>query len=595
MVNNINSFENNYKVSNAGLNQDELKSTISKSKEVVTDNFESNTAGKMVNGAKDQDVMKKTLLVLPFLVVLDNFVNKLIAGNKDKNLLNGIAKIGDNISNKLHLEKLKLSDKKNDINNFIKNNKFTKYFTNDFKAIPKNSMAKSQTMTEKYAEQLVSALKEMPEGEKYLSKMSGYFKPSTLEHFGLDGFSATGKSLTKDIADDLTNGVDKLLKNGVNNIIEKPGKFGSKKINISELRNKFAASNSQIGKTGLGKIFSKGFLKSKDTLTFGGGLLSLAFTANAIVQAVKAAKEAPKGEKKSTFMHVLSENYVGMILFTPSINLLYKTGGNKYRGMTVEGREALKNLIQKTNADKTLTKEGYKIANLQKKLLLKGVSKDKVADLSGKSLKEAKNLAKTLKNQGAKLKFWEKPLKSAATVLNTGLDTIKSPSKLGKIGQKLKGFGGGFARFALIMFVIQPLIQKPVTKLIHKIFGKPETYLAKQEAENNKDSVNNNSNTMAQTPYPNSNNSETNLIKLWTEPAVQDSKSDSDFVNANTNNTNTQEIPALNLNKNGNSSRYIPSIEPNDFTDVDAENKLKAQQLLKEMSDTLNKYEKKSN
>ena len=303
----------------------------------------------------------------------------------------------------------------------------------------------------------------------------------------------------------------------------------------------------QMGRTALGKIFSKGFLKSKDTITFGGGLLGLAFTANSIIQAIKAAKEAPKGEKKATFMHVLSEHYVGLLLFQPSINLLYKAGGNKYRGMSVEARNALKELIQTTNANANLTQEAYKIANMQKKLLLKGVDKTKVAELAGKSLDEAKTLFSSLKNSGTKLKFWEKPLKALGTVLDTGLDSIKKPSSssLGKIGSKLKGFMGGFGRFLIIFMVLQPLLQKPVTKLCHKIFGKPKAYLAKQEVNSSKNTAENKQLIPNQ---DNQGNSETNLLKLLSPKVEQQIPSKQNSQTAN-NNSASSQMQEQNINE----------------------------------------------
>ncbi len=222
-------------------------------------------------------------------------------------------------------------------------------------------------------------------------------------------------------------------------------------------------------------------------------------------------------------MHVLSEQYVGLILFQPSMNLMYKLGGNKYRGMTVDARETLKNLIKTTNNNESITKEGLKIAKLQRDLLIKGVDRSKVMALTKNTYSEAKAIAKTLKGKGAKLKLWERPLKFAGKILSIGLDkiqklhSVKLPFKLPLIGNKIKlpqislsGFAGGAMRFAIIMFILQPLLQKPLTKLTHKIFGEPKTYLNKQkEKEENKQPE-----IIAENPT--SNKQETNLLKIWT-------------------------------------------------------------------------------
>lgn len=723
MINNINS-PNSYQVSSSGLKQDDIQKTLSKSKQAVSDNFESNSAVKTVGGTKDPDVMRKTLLLLPPLVVVNRFADKLIGGTEEKSILTKVANVGDKISNVLHLDKLVSNETDSKVSNFMKNNRFFKYFSNDFKAIPKTSMAKSQTMAEKYSQELVSNLTELKYNpnfaELFTSGRNGLSQKTlqALEKLGplknavtddylvsvmnaledlavksiddvdktaitnlqskivdfavkaSEGNVSSTKGLADDIAavlskfmsnekykdvvlsskdetikvlssvsqkasstlgtDQLIGVVDDIMSKGVDTI--KQGSLTSDPVSLSTLQNKLKASSSKLGKTGIGKGLAKGTLKAKDVITFGGGLLSLAFTANAIIQASKAAKEAPKGEKKSTFMHVLSEQYIGMILFQPSINLLYKAGGNKYRGMTEAGRAALKDLIAKTNADETITKEALKVAKIQKDLLIKGVDKDKVATLTGKGLAEVKTAAKTLKNEGAKLKFWEKPLKLMGKILDTGLDKMQKPkfAKLPVLGKvkipqpTLKGFVGGLGRFALIMFVIQPFIQKPITKLCHKIFGKPETYLKKQEASS---SANNAQQPQAVSAQPNAQqpapaiqnpaevvnnnvNSETNLIKKWTlspideannQPQVQVQPqtvpnnglnplpaaaiSNAQSVSQPLEPKQNEEIPALNLfnkdKKAENSERYIPSITPVQAEDNEAALQAEVNSILK--------------
>lgn len=576
MIPNVSSYNNNYPISEKGINREDVQGTLIKSSQAASDNFESNSAVKAVSGSSDPKVMQKTLLLTAPLVLLDKFINKLIGGSEESSLLNKLAKAGDKISSKLHLDNVLSQHNTSRISDFLKNNRFTKYFTNDFKAIPKSSFAKSESMQEKAISQAVNAMKKYKESGADLGK---FFGKETVEYI------ENGSGTAKNIADDLIAGLDKIIAGGTESVGEKNLLKG--KVSLSEISNKLKATSSKFGKSVLGKNFAKGALKSKDVLTMGGGLLGLGFAANAIVQATKAAKEAPKGEKKSTFMHVLSENYIGLALFQPSMNILYKFGGNKYRGMTVEGREALKELIQKTNADQALTKEGYKIAQLQKKLLLKGVDKNKVKTLSGKTLEEAKNLFGTLKGEGTKLKFWEKPLKKVASILTMGLDSLKNPKLTGKIGKKLKGFGGGFMRFAVIMFAIQPFIQKPFTKLMHKIFGEPKTYLEKEKSKENENEpgVNNgeqivSSDTQSADPSVNvdpnmpvnntTSQNGTNLINQWTGGVFADQSSNGQNIqvtpqaeNNQGNNSGNNPVPALNIAKNpGNNSYtgYIPSI-----------------------------------
>ncbi len=564
-----------YLTSNSGISSDNVQNTISKSKQVVTDNIESSSAVKAVSGnASDPTVMRNTLLLLPPLLLADKFIESKIAGNETSSLLAKAGKLGDKLSNLLHLDNIISKETGSKISGFLSNNRFTKYFTQNYKAIPKSSFAKSQTLADKFSQEIISTLKGFVTNESNAETLNKLSK-ETVEF--LTNAAKDGKSASSVPVDKLVGVVDDLIANGVTSISEK-GLLTSKNINLSGLRNKLKAADMQMGKTGLGQAFSKGLLKSKELITFGGGLMGLGFTANAFIQAIKAAKEAPKGEKKATFMHVLSENYIGLLLFTPSINLLYKAGGNKYRGMSVEARNALKDLIQKTNSNGNLTKEAYKIAQMQKKLLLKGVDKDKVAELAGKSLTEAKTLFSSLKNSGAKLKFWEKPLKAAGNILTMGLDSIKKPasSKLGKITGKLKGFTGGLGRFLVILMVLQPLLQKPVTKLFHKIFGEPKTYLAKQKQAEDNSSAEQPKENPESVSSDKTDKSETNLLKIF------DKKTDKQVSSQQTTpmqnavpaqpvkpQKTEEEIPALNIfNKNkSKETGYIPSIEV-DFADA---------------------------
>ena len=180
--------------------------------------------------------------------------------------------------------------------------------------------------------------------------------------------------------------------------------------------------------------------------------------------------------------------------------------------------------------------------------------------------------------------------------------------KLPKLGIKklpqptLKGFLGGLGRFAIIMFVIQPIIQKPLTKLFHKIFGEPKTYLAKQKAEDK-------SKTVQQSPS-NQNNQvnpfETNLIKKWTQPVSKEEAGP--IQNMEINNSHSSgiaatsidqgiasdsqplkpqkdsQVAALNIfnkDKKEDDSRYIPSIEPIVIVDNSKEIQEKVNAILK--------------
>ncbi len=688
MANGINSNIQKYMAENTGINKPDIQNRIAASKQAVSESVENNSVGQIVSGTSNPKNFAETVKFLVPIMIADKYVNSKMGGAESKSLLGKAAKVGDVISDTLHLNKIesKISIKK--ITDFIKNNRFTKYFTNEYKAVPKSPLAASRNVTGDLYKELYENLTNLKYNSKFaemLEKQGGKISKPVLDFFASVGplkspitpnylYSVT-KSLTE-IYPQLTNETDKLLaqslgqhitaymqggaKNSAKSLSEtiasvlsvlaennkdkvfsedtlkvfssvaKNGAETAKLSNsailniadevvdqgftgISTLRNKVKASDLKLGKSTLGKIFAKGTLKTKDIITYGGGLLSLFFAAQAFSSAYKETKEAPKGEKLATFMHVLSEQYLGFLLFQPSINIMYKLCGNKYRGMTVAGREALKDLVKNTNANAALTKEGLKIAKMQRDLLIKGVDKDKVAQLAGKSLKEAKNMVKSLRKEGAKLKLWERPLKFAGKVLSAGLDKMQIPkffhSK--KIPHPtLKGFAGGLGRFVIITMLIQPIIQKPVTKLFHKIFGEPKTYLAKRnDSEKTKKQPPVNTETANVANNASSDNSakkETNLLKLWTQapvvaqpniqaenaaPAQQSITSDNIAPAATTlaqnqepaeNQTNKQEqeIPALNL-FNHKKDGYIPSIKVS-YDDVNAADEQRADEIIKQ-------------
>ena len=539
MVQGINSNLNNYMVQNTGLTQTGVQETLAKSSQAVSDTVESNA---LVNSAMGID-KNSMLLAVPLVGLIKYINNGLMSGNESKSLVGKIANFGDKVSDKLNLAKLDGSGQK--VANYLKKNKYTKYFTDDFKAIPKSSFAKTVRMSEKYASALLDTL-------------------------GTAGVDVSVVKLQMESGCAITSLTDDIIKLADDYLLTNPAKG---KNQISGLRNMLKAADSKVGKSALGKTLSKGLLKtkeiafstsdflSKDPISLLGDFFSIALFAGVLIRASKEAKEAPKGEKVATFMHVLSTDYVPLMVMQPTTSLAYKLGGNKYRGMTKQGRDALTNLIKTTNANKSLTKEGYKIAKMQQKLLLKGVDEKKVAELATKGLDDATTLFKSLKSQGAKLNPIEWVLKKAGTILDVGLDTINSPKLMGKIGNKMKGFFGGFGRLVLILFVLQPFLQKPITKLVHKIFGEPKAYLAKEKAAEKAAEA---QSTQQASPLP---NSDTNLINRYTrQQSVQQPQSvqqQNPFVQPQQQNVQpvaSQPIASTPVN---NSGRYIPSIAVN--------------------------------
>lgn len=452
MANMINGYPSQYNLSNTGINQQQLDNTINKSKEAVNTTVENNALLSSSMGIDKESV----LLAAPLTAAILFINNVLMAGKEEKSLVGKLAKMGDKIS-----ETFKLTQKggklKPKLQKFSKG-RFAKYFGDSYKAIPKNQMGKVVKMREKYADALVESLSSKVKDLK----------------------------VTKDSpVDDIIKAADDFLKTNPKNK------------NIQGLKNMLNAANSKIGKTNLGKAFAKGGLKFKEiafstsdflsfskksTMTLAMDTFSIIYFANVLKTAFKETKEAPKGEKLSTFTHILFSDWAPLLVWQPATKLAYNLGGNKYRGMTVEARKKLADIVKTANADKNISAEALKMANLQKKLLLKGGSATQADNLAKKGLEEATKYVKNFKGK-LDLKWWEKPLKAVGQFLTSSLDDIKGATNLQKVGKKLKGFGSGAMRFVLILFVLQPLLQKPITKLGHMIFGKPEAYLKKQKEQ----------------------------------------------------------------------------------------------------------------
>ena len=538
MANLINTADN-YSVSNRGVGLDENSRPVVNEKSAVS---------SFLGDDFTPEILLKTALLMPPLLLADKFVNSQIAGEENKSLLKKITNFGDSIAKKLHLENF--SGEK--AGNFIKNNRITKYFTSDYSAVPRFSQIKFDPIAIKYSKELIEQLKKIKENPEFEKKLSQETK---------DFISNLDKEKPPKDTKKLIQEAEKLIKDGVTTP-ENTSK-------LSELRNKLKAASLQMGETKFGSLFAKYFLIVKKTFTFGGGIPGFAFASLNLNQSYKAATDAPEGEKFSTFMHLFSEHFIGFLLFEPGINLLYQIGGNKYRGMTLDNRQALEELVSSTNSNENLTKDGLKLAEKKRDLLLKGFDKSEVLGIT--SIKEADKMLK--QKSKLDLKFWEKPLRFFGRFISMGLDKMQMPNfvNLPIIGRKnitrptFKGTLGGALRFAGVMFVIQPILQKPVTALTHAIFGRPEAYLAKEKGEN-------------------AENETEEVINKIEEKPVQQVKinSKTHFLNKLSNNSNNAPVKndkiktssTLTERQKRESRLYVPSIQVDNSYLTDKENEL---------------------
>ncbi|MBR6163308.1 hypothetical protein IKQ26_05430 [bacterium] len=474
-------------------------------KENVTTNVNENPTVKASDGMRDPKVMAGALCLWPALMTVVKPINKSISGEYKSSMLGKIGTFGDNLYTRLHLDNVVNTTKATGIGNFLKTNRFTKYFTKDYAAKPSISLVRSLGTKSELAGDALGILKEIHEKNPAIN-LKDFFNPKMLKDLGLAGEDALKGANPADYVDDLAVGLHKMAEHCKANGIPEGftmGKFLKRHIRLSELRNKLITiapnqtkkalekagidTANMVAKTPLGKGMAKGTLRTLEGLTNGmaGGPAGTILQAFCFAQAIKEAHDAPKGEKLSTFMHVVVNDLGSYLLFASSKDLVYQLAGNKYRGMTKEGISAFREFLSKVNTSE-LTKEGLKIAKAQKKLFLKGVSADAVKQFGetvAKNPSAYKSAMKDAMKGATKLKFWEHPLKFAGKIIGGGLDAIKAGPM--KKFPKLSGVAGGALRFGLVMFVAAPLLLKPITKLCHKIFGEPKTYLAKEKG--NKD------------------------------------------------------------------------------------------------------------
>lgn len=515
-------------------------------KESINQKTEENPAVQAAqNTGQDPKILVGTFGIWGVLRLIVNRLNKSIAGKYEDSFLGKIGSVGDRISNKFGLDKF--SGQTKGASNWAKNNRFFKYFSSGYKTQSKNSMAQfmaNGTIGElaQDTKQVIEACKKQgPEYEQLLKKMFG--------------------NNIDDIIEDPIKNIDKLIKGlkkaNLDDSVNVKGFMVNRKVYFSELANKLTAISGKGATTGLGRSLSKGTLRSLEGLTNGmaGGPWAILMQAFCFAQATKAAIDAPKGEKLSTFTENIFQDLGYYLVGTSSMNLMHRLGGNKYRGMTEAAVKEYKTLIKNTNlkaAAGSIDKDALNVAKNQAKELLKGTD----------------------------LKWWEKPLKAAGRLLSSGLDKFEPIIKStdGKIAKffksvpsKLKGFPGGLGRFALVMFVITPALVKPIVKLSHLIFGRPTKSVLDKETENKE---------AAPAQAPQSPGASTNYVDMLTKnPQNQTVQPAPQAPNAaapvSQDSLPQDVIDAKKIKNEDNSSEtvdgvkrtYIPSSEPTQFQD----------------------------
>ncbi len=332
---------------------------------------------------------------------------------------------------------------------------------------------------------------------------------------------------SKEMQQYVTDIVEALSKSDECAVIDKWGKFGvgkipglgkalTLKVPMKEVANKLrvsanipgdklatGAAGAAVGTTALGRALPSAFAKIYEGFTsdFVGGKLAPVLQAYFVASAAVKAKDAPKGQKLATFMD--EESSAVSFLFTMPLatSLMTKAGGLKYLGMG-ETREAQGAAVSKFRD---------MVKNLNAKVDAKTISR-------GEYAQEVKNIKKVLNGN---TKWWQKPLKAIGKVLgaNYQAETIKPfiddkvPADMGKlkslgvsVSNKVQSMlyklktnkvmtPAGMLRFALVMFVLSPIVSKPIKWAVNKIFGKPydpEKEKQEQEKKAKEDAIKNN-------------------------------------------------------------------------------------------------------
>lgn len=296
---------------------------------------------------------------------------------------------------------------------------------------------------------------------------------------------------TKECIDDVINILGKTDKKAV---IDKWGPIPVGKIPIlkkllkleeplSEASNKIKVATGAVGATTLGRAIPSGFAKIYEGFTsnFVGGKLAPILQAYFIANAAIKAKDAPEGQKLATFMDEEGMAAATLITLPIATNAMTKLGGMKYIGMGKNVAEQQENVGKYRDMIKALNE----------KVDAKIISRGEYVD-------EVNKIKQVLKGD---TKWYQKPFKFIGKILgsNYNAETVKPfiDDKIPADTGKLKALGlnvsnkiqnvlykfksgkfagitpGGILRFAIVMFVLSPIVSKPIKWVINKIFGKP--------------------------------------------------------------------------------------------------------------------------
>ena len=502
----------------------------------VQDTFENNSTVQMVTSkSADLKTGAMTAGIWGGFIGLRSLLDKVTAGEWDKSLLGKVTNFGDSLSTGVNKITFGLTGKAakgfksgtGKAAKFLTDKfDFAAAFKTPFKYEAAEAIKQGNGMAGRlFNDDILNAVTRCDETKlvKIFGKLDdfkGMDASQIIEKFQKIGTNPLGKENAKvvnDIMDafaksgetfkishfNLPIGGKKLSMTGKFN----PLKIFEVKMPGSSIANKYKTlSKTSAGKTALGKNLAYVSSSATEGLTscVVGGKVAPLIQAAIVANAIKKAMDAPEGQKLATFMDEMVPQAAFFMTMPYTTKSLASIGGSlKYLGMSGEvDKEFLKQVKKSPELIKKLGLDGKDLSNLAKgdrqvinvehfRQTVKSLNdKIKAGSLDGVQYQaELKNIKKIFNGN---TKWYQKPFKAIGKILGGGYkaETVmpfikengnKIADMLSKAKYKLKTTGGGALRFIAVMFVISPLIAKPITAITHKIFGKP--YDADAEAK----------------------------------------------------------------------------------------------------------------
>ncbi len=393
------------------------------------------------------------------------------------------------------------------------------------------------------------------------------------------------------------------------------------KLNFIDELNKSRAFIAGNAKTAASKMFQKGVMSVSEAAGGGviGGFSGMIMNSIYVASALKRTWDAPWGEKFSTFMEAALVDFCGgYLMMLLGSRISYKLLGLKNADKSAQDLLRISKLTQQITKDKNT----HKIINSALDAVKKGapITPEFLAGLQtiGVNVNAAKTtqdittalealqktsastinssidklkMMKAFKKQGFFKDLINRPLRWIGNFFSVGLESL--PAKVAEAGkvsafraglQKfnniLKGIAGYPIRFILVLCIVTPPLTKLVTKISHKLFGKPTKSAYADDDENDKKkpnkqgipkvSINDFANFTKATGFAKNYAEEQMRLAGKLPPAPKQSHPDeikSELINKTVSRQkNKPDTPLAASMAEISPAKYVPNIMPTDFT-----------------------------